>query len=96
MGCAMLFFPPRCPILISSSKLNGIEERLRLLCDESEPREHTERARNCENAFQLLDDLQEAIFHYQVCSQPNTLLDVNENDRWRNGEILMIRDLKRW
>ena len=74
----------------SSSKLDGIEERLWMLSEESESCERTERVQICENAFQLLEDLQEAVFHYQVGLQSNTLLDVNEDNRWRNGENLVI------
>ena len=55
-----------------------------MLSEESGYCEPTERVQNGEDVFQLLEDLQEAMFHYQVGSQPNTLLDANDDNRWRN------------
>ena len=54
--------------------------------------ELTERVQNGEDVFQLLEDLQGKILHYQVRSQSNTLLNANEDNRWRDRKWLVIRD----
>ena len=53
-----------------SSKLDVIGGQLRLLSEKPESPQLTDRAQDDDDLFRPLDDLQEAIFGYQVSSQP--------------------------
>ena len=48
-----------------------------------------------EDLLQLLEALQEAIFDYQVRSQPQAgaLLNINGESRWCNKQRLVVRNL---
>ena len=67
-----------------------IEERLRTLSEKLGSRQPVDRVHGGEEAFKLLEDLQESIFNYQVCSRPDTLLSVNKINRRRDERLLEI------
>jgi len=45
-----------------------------------------------EGVSTLLDDLQEAVSHYQVCLSTDILPNADEDNRWCNKQRLMIKD----
>ena len=49
------------------------------------------RVQASEDAFRLLEDIQEAILDYQVRSRPDTLLIVNGDGRRRNKQCPAIK-----
>ena len=83
--------PPLLPVLIPPRKLEAIEKQLRLFSEKSGlllPADHVQAS---EDAFRLLEDIQEAILDYQVRTQPDTLLTVNGDSRRRNRRCLTIK-----
>ena len=53
-----------------SSKLDAVGEQLRLLSKNQGLPRLTDHVQDDDDLFRSLDDLQEAIFNYRVCSQP--------------------------
>ena len=58
--------------LLSFSKLNIIEQRLRFFSENPRSPLLTDRIQDGEDVFQSLEDLREAMLDYQVHSQPQT------------------------
>jgi hypothetical protein len=69
-----------------------MQEKLGLLCEHPGQQQPANRVQDDENLFGLLEDLHETILHYQVCSYLETLLDVNKDNRWRDGRRSTIKD----
>ena len=84
--------PPLLPVLIPLSKLDAIRNQLRLFSEKSESLLSADDVQTNEDAFQLLEDIQEAILDYQVRSQPDTLPDVDEDNRRCNRQWPTIKD----
>ena len=83
--------PPLLPVLIPPRKLEAVEKQLRLFSEKSGlllPADHVQAS---EDAFRILEDVQEAILDYQVRTQPDTLLTVNGDSRRRNRRCLTIK-----
>ena len=81
---------PQCRVLTSYSELDGIEGQLRSLYGRSQRRADTVEGDG--NTLRLLEDLQEAIFRYQVCSRPGPLLGVNlKENRWEDEPQLTTK-----
>ena len=62
-----------------------LSEKLRL----QGPADH---AKDEGDVFGLLEDLQETIFHYQVCSRAGTFPDVNKGNRCHEEHRLTTKD----
>ena len=64
--------PPTSQCSFPLSNLEAIEEQLRPLSGKQEPPRLDDRVQVSEDVSQLLEDLQEAIFDYQVRSRSQT------------------------
>jgi len=83
--------PSPFPVLISSSKLKGIEGALRSLYGKPEMRRLVDHVHDDEDVSTLLEDLQEAVSHYQVCLLTGILLNADEDNRWCDKRQLTIK-----
>ena len=87
-GVGMNWSGMLCPLLhaqcsLPSSKAKGIKTELQVLC--GKPIDH---GQDDEAIVRLLEDLQEVVLHYQVCSSPTDLLDVDKGaDGATNGNL---------
>ena len=73
------------------SNLDTIREGLRLFSEKSGLLLSADDIQASEDAFRLLEDIQEAILDYQVRSRPDTLLTVNWDSRRRNRHWRTIK-----
>ena len=76
------------------SKLEGIKAQLGLLGGKSTALQFFDNTQDNEDVSGLLEDLQEAINDYMVCScvhNCNVLLDVDQDNRWCNKWQSMIK-----
>ena len=55
--------------------------QLKLLHESPELQQPAHHIEEDGGVFGLLEDLQEAIYHYQVCSEPKPLLNINKDNR---------------
>ena len=67
-------------------KLNAIKEQLRLFLETSGSLLSADVFQASEEAFRLLEDIQEAILDYQVRSRPDILLTVDGDSRRCNRQ----------
>ena len=79
------------PCSFPISKLDSIREQLRLFSEKPGLLRPADHAQASEDAFQLLEDTQEAILDYQVRSRPDTLLTVDGDSRLRNKKCPTIK-----
>lgn len=86
----------RCVGLASNELDVGERDGLQLL-DKSLPglQQFSDPTLGDEAVFGLLEDLQEAISHYQVCSEHNNLLNVDKGNRLCNKGQSMTKGADR-
>lgn len=56
----------------------------------------TEHVKDSEGVVKLLEDLHEAIYHYQVCSYPDALDNIDKYSRLHNKQQPTTRGADRW
>ena len=83
----LLYSPCSFPL----SKLDAIREQLRLFSEKSGLLLPADHVQGREDAFRLLEDIQEVILDYQVRSRPDTLLTVDGDSRRRNRQFPTIK-----
>ena len=69
-----------------------IEETLRSLCQKSAIVRVIDHVQDDKDVSGILEDLQETIHDYQVCSRSRRLLDIDADTRWYNKWRFMIKD----
>ena len=79
-----------------SSKLDSIEGELLLMHESSGPEQPPDYVEYNEGVVGLLEDLQESISHYQVCSYPDTFQNIDKDNRPHNKQQSTIKNADRW